>query len=231
MGYSEEEIASDQWKAERAEKELSAGFPTLHAHALLGLWGAFERFIEDVFVAMVVDSPEVLEGNWFAKLKLPLRIALSQGEERARAILLEVARTTGADSKSGVNQFENVLDYVGLDGATPKNVSDAVYRAQQIRHVWAHRGGVADAQFVSKCPDRASVGDKLMIDIAEFLTYMHGLHMYGWVIVNRHLVKIGEPAVLNECAGYKGTWAEFGLTNSPIASGKGDTKPASADGQ
>lgn len=212
-GFSEEEVSSGKWKALRAEKEISAGFPTLHAHALLGLWGAFERFIEDVFVAAIVDAPESLEGERFAKLKLPLKVALSSGEERARGILFEISRSTGSDSKTGINQFENILNYVGISGVTPANVKDAVFKAQQVRHVWAHRGGVADAQFVDRCPGRASVGDKLMMDIGEFGTYMHGLHMYAILIVNRHLLSCGKPLALSECVGYEGTWVQIGWTD------------------
>ncbi|SIM00928.1 Uncharacterised protein [Mycobacteroides abscessus subsp. abscessus] len=213
LGFSEEQIAGEKWKAARANKEVEAGFPTLHAHALLGLWGAFERFIEDVFVAAIVDAPESLEGERFAKLKLPLKVALSSGEERARGILLEISRSTGSDSKTGINQFESTLDYVGLSGVTPPNVKDAVFKAQQVRHVWAHRGGVADAQFVDRCPGRADIGDKLMMNMGEFGTYMHGLHMYGMLIINRHLANVSEPLVLSECRGYEGTWAQIGWSN------------------
>ncbi|ORB46770.1 hypothetical protein BST43_26555 [Mycobacteroides saopaulense] len=212
-GLTEEEMSSGKWKASRADKEIEAGFPTLHAHALLGLWGAFERFIEDVFVAAIVDAPEILGGEMFAKLKLPLKVALSSGEERARGIMLEISRAAGSDSKTGINQFENILNYVGLSGVTPPNVRDAVFNAQQVRHVWAHRGGVADEQFVGRCPSRAKVGDKLMIDIGEFGIYMHGLHMYGILIMNRHLLNLGEPLVLSECEGYKGTWVQIGWTD------------------
>jgi hypothetical protein len=202
-----------QWKADVAEVEAQAGFPTLHAHALLGLWGAFERLVEDTFVALIVDQPELLESEPFAKVKLPMKAALSSGEERAQAVLYEVTRNAGADKKLGVNQFENVLKYVGMADVVPEKVSDSVFAAQQVRHVWAHRGGTADVQFVERCPKRANVGEKLMIEFEEFAHHMHGLHMYGWVIMNRHLKKIGEALVLNECHGYRGTWASIGVSN------------------
>ncbi|KIM15294.1 hypothetical protein QV65_24575 [Rhodococcus erythropolis] len=85
----------------------------------------------------------------------------------------------------------------------PAKIKNAVFRAQQIRHVWAHRGGTADATFVARCPDRAGIGDKLNMDATEFLHLMHGLHMYGWVIVNRHLRNIGEKPVTAACHGYE----------------------------
>ncbi len=209
LGFSEKEIAADKWKSERAEKERAAGFPTLHAHALLGLWGAFERLVEDIFVAAIVDAPELLEMGKCANLKLPLKVALSAGEDRANAVLREVVRATGSDLKAGINQFENILEYVSLGGPTPDNVITAVFSAQQIRHVWAHRGGVADAKFVDKCPGRAAVGDKLLIDIGEFSRLMHGLHMYGWTIMNRHLRNTGYPPAFKECSGYEGTWDDW----------------------
>ncbi|WP_445278017.1 hypothetical protein, partial [Streptomyces sp. DSM 41033] len=106
-----------------------------------------------------------------------------------------------------MNQFEDVLAYVSLSGVVPENVKDSVFVAQQVRHVWAHRGGSADAQFVERCPGRAKIGEKLMMDIAEFSRYMHGLHMYGWIIMSRYLESLGERVIKRECIGYEGTWA------------------------
>lgn len=207
LGYSDEEIVGNKRKAAIANVEIEAGFPTLHAHALLGLWGAFERLVEDIFVALIAAKPELLEGERFAKIKLPMRAALSSGEERAQAVLYEVTRNSSAPKKLGVNQFEDVLDYVSLSGVVPENVKDSVFTAQQVRHVWAHRGGTADAQFVERCPARAKVGEKLMMDMAEFSRYMHGLHMYGWIIMSRYLESLGERVIKRECVGYEGTWA------------------------
>ncbi|WP_264026818.1 hypothetical protein [Mycolicibacterium insubricum] len=212
LGYTDEEIQPDRWKAGKAEGEIRAGFPTLHAHALLGLWGAFERFVEDTFTALIVAQPELLEGERFARIKLSMRAALASGEERAQAVLYEITRNTSGPKKLGVNQFEDLLDHLSLSGEVPENVKDSVFAAQQVRHVWAHRGGVADAQFVGRYPTRAQVGEKLMIDISEFSRYMHGLHMYGLVIVNRYLKEIDEPPVLKECRGYEGTWESIGLS-------------------
>ncbi|MBB4134066.1 hypothetical protein [Gordonia humi] len=78
LGYSEEETAGHRWKADTAAVEANEGFPTLHAHALLGLWGAFERLVEDTFVALIVDQPELLESEQFAKVKL-IRPGISGG--------------------------------------------------------------------------------------------------------------------------------------------------------
>lgn len=207
LGYTDEEIEGDKRKAAIANREIEAGFPTLHAHALLGLWGAFERLVEDIFVALIATRPDMLEGERFTKVKLPMRAALSSGEERANAVLYEVTRNAAAPKKLGVNQFEDLLAYVSLSGVVPENVKDSVFVAQQVRHVWAHRGGTADAQFVERCPDRAKVGEKLMMGMAEFSRYMHGLHMYGWIIMSRHLESLGEPVIRRECTGYEGTWA------------------------
>ncbi|KIM15295.1 hypothetical protein QV65_24580 [Rhodococcus erythropolis] len=50
-------IEHAEWKAAHAQKEIDAGFSTLHAHSLLGLWGAFECLIEDIFKEAIMLIP------------------------------------------------------------------------------------------------------------------------------------------------------------------------------
>lgn len=49
LEMSDAEIKRAKWKAGRARREVDAGFPTLHAHSLLGLCGALECFVERTY--------------------------------------------------------------------------------------------------------------------------------------------------------------------------------------
>lgn len=204
--------------ARRAEDEARSGFPTLHAHSLLGLWGAFESFIEDLVIAVLHTQPELLDGHPFTKVRIPVSVvSMTDDHERTAAIFYEASKTTGAELALGTTKFERQLKLVGLDGAVPPLVSENIYKAQQIRNIWAHRGGKADTRFVERCPNLGfHAGDRVMLDYQTFSPLMHGLHMYGTVILNRYLESMGREVVFAECPGYKGSLQAKEDTNKKI---------------
>ncbi|WP_374611469.1 hypothetical protein [Gordonia sp. (in: high G+C Gram-positive bacteria)] len=203
-------------KSRDAHREIDADYPVLHAHTLLGLWGALERLIEDIFITSILYEPSLLAHERLSRVKLLVDVILGSGEDRANAILAEFIRTIGADQKKGVGQFEALLKPVLLDGQVPRVVRDSVLLAQQIRHVWAHRGGVADAKFVESCSSRASVGDKLLIGSSEFHHLSDGIQMYGLVVLNRHFLNSGMPIRTTIVPGYEGIWDEIGMGGNDI---------------
>ncbi|ODR24327.1 hypothetical protein BHQ19_16855 [Mycolicibacterium porcinum] len=204
LGMDEDEIRSAEWRAGIAQKEIDAGFPTLHAHSLLGLWGALECLVEDIFRESIKALPELLSGETLSKIKLPVSVLYGPEEDRANLLLFELSRNLGADKRLGVGQFEVILDPVRLGGGVPPKIREAILHAQQIRHIWAHRGGTADGQFVERRPGRARVGERVDMKADEFLPIMHGLHMYALVILNRHMKNLGRAAVAAHCPGYEG---------------------------
>jgi hypothetical protein len=172
--------------------------------------GAFECFVEDLFTATLEAQPELLTSDAFAKVKLPVAMMVG-GEQRDRlqAVLSEVTRASSSDLAQGVSKFERVLAPVGLGGIVPKLIRDAIYEAQQIRNVWAHRGGMADERFVKRCPHLGfDVGETVSLDAPTFLHLMHGLHMYAKVILNRAHDKLGVGRSPGDCVGYEGCMAE-----------------------
>lgn len=196
-----------QWKADRAKMEADAGFPILHAHSLLGLWGALECMIEDLFIASLETRPKLLANEAFAKVKMPVAmLTVADPHERLRAILAEAARSTNSDLGQGASKFERLLKMVSLDGPVPRVIADAVFSAQQIRNIWAHRGGIADAKFIERCPSMgAAAGSRVDMGQEDFGRYMHGLHMYGVVVLNRILRSWDLAEVTTECVGFKGS--------------------------
>lgn len=210
----QDQIERAEQDAERAKKEIDAGFPTLHAHSLLGIWGAFECLVEDVFKATIKADPSLLSGEAFAKIKLPLDILFASDDDRAEAVLSELTRATSSEKSVGITQFERILKPINLGGPVPARVKDAVFLAQQIRHVWAHRGGIADATFVARCPGRAQVGARIDMGMKEFFHLSNGLGIYSFVILNRQFKNVGTPFVIAESPGYEGVFEEVGMTVS-----------------
>ena len=198
-------------KAEKAQKEIDAGFPTVHAHSLLGLCGAFERFIEDLFIAGIASDPSLLSSESFSKVKVPLSVIYGLADEdRNRAILAEASRTAGFDLAGGVTRFERILDLVQLGGQVPAKIRKLVFQAIEIRNVWAHRGGVADARFVETCPDSGyAVGDKIEMKTEVFMPFMYAFNMYAVVIVNRRASQEGGKLIDLELPGFEGSLEEI----------------------
>lgn len=198
--------------ADYARKEIAAGFPHLHAHSLLGVWGAFECLVEDLIAAMLEAHPNVLETPGFEKVKVPASLlAVTSASDQARAIVIEAKRTLGSDLTVGTTKFEKLLGLVGLAGPVPRIIADKVFLAQGIRNVWAHRGGIADARFVMHCPQAGvDVGDRVNLTSGDFLSLMHAIHMYALGIVNRYTARFlarKVPATA-ECPGFEKAWDE-----------------------
>src|SRR5882672_1704588 len=102
-------------EAELAEKECKEGFPLLHGHALVAMWGALETAIEDMLVGILLNEPTVLKKDAFAKVKVTLSdFETKDKEERMRFLLQELGRSLGR--KNGVDAFESLLEHFDLSG-------------------------------------------------------------------------------------------------------------------
>ena len=207
---AEKKIAHADKHAALARVEEEGKYAFLHAQSLLGLWGALECLVEDLFMARLSDEPALLAEDSFRKIRLPVRLLASEdATERFRALVTEMTRATDSDLAQGVGKFERLLEPVGLGGPTPRLIRDAVFNAQQVRNVWAHRAGIADQRFVERCPGLdEKVGERVDLDVEQFMALMHGIHMYGVVIVNRCLALADRPATRTTCPGYERAWDE-----------------------
>ncbi|WP_216911294.1 hypothetical protein [Nocardia noduli] len=205
LEFDEMKISQAEQKASYAKNEVEAGFPTLHAHSLLGLWGALECFVEDILRGMIASDPSLVGSDIYKGIKIPAAVLLQDDVTRSAVIVEEISRHTSASLAHGVDRFERLLKFVGLEGGVPKQIKDAIYEAQHIRNVWAHRAGVADARFVERCPHLGyAVGHRISLSPDLFLRLMHGMHMYGVVIVNRYLNRADVGLLTSECHGYEG---------------------------
>lgn len=148
-------------------------------------------------MARLEDEPSLLGTDAFKRIKLPASLMIeSDASERHRAILSEMARSTDADLAQGTGKFERLLAPVGLGGAVPKPIKDAVFHAQQVRNIWAHRAGAADRRFVERCPNLGfRAGERVDIDLSLYRRLTTGIHTYGFLVGNRCRLVRGLPPV------------------------------------
>ena len=104
-------------EAEFAKEESGKGFPLLHSHTLVALWGAFEAAVEDTIVKILLSEPERLKAQAFARIKISLAdFHASDAEGRVRFLIAELSRNQGPTRRQGVDGFEFLLGLLGLSG-------------------------------------------------------------------------------------------------------------------
>jgi hypothetical protein len=192
----EKELAARKQDAEFAQKELDGGFPLLHAHAVVGVWGAFESALEDALVGMLMNEPDLLQKDAFAKFRIPLaQFESLEKEERIRLLVEELERGHGLARKQGIAGFESLLDCVNLSGAVEPEVTRTLWELSNVRNVLIHRASVADRRLVQNCPWMGlKVGDKVVISHTALRTYHDALTEYLTVILRRLCAKYGIDA-------------------------------------
>jgi hypothetical protein len=192
--------------ARLADSEIASDFPLLHSHAIIGMWGALEAMIEDLAVSWIDHNPSVLSEPTIARIRVPL--AEFQGMEQAdrlRFLIAELQRDLRVDLKSGATKFESLLGAIGLNGPVDKRVRNVLFETQQLRNIFAHRGGVADRRFIANCPQlNYSTGDTVKINSATFVRIYNGLTVYNLIIINRCRATDGLGPVAYEAPGFEG---------------------------
>jgi hypothetical protein len=193
--------------AELAKSEIENDFPLAHSAAIMGVWGALEAMVEDLAICWMMYNPSVLDEPKVAKIKGPLvEFQKMSEEDRLRFLVAELQRDLGSEFKGGANKFESLLGAIGLGGPVDKRVKDVIFEAQNLRNLFAHRGGVADSRFISKCPHlKYSVGDSVRIGYGHYWHILNGLLMYDMIVMNRCRVIDGSPPFTGELPGFEGS--------------------------
>lgn len=138
-------------EAELAENECKTGFPLLHAHALVAMWAALEVAIEDMLVSILLNEPEVLKKEAFAKVRVSLSEFESKNkEERMRFLIADLGRNLGR--RNGVEAFEALLQHFDLSGHVEDDVRKMIWQTHHLRNVVVHRASRADRRLVEACP-------------------------------------------------------------------------------
>lgn len=172
-------------EADFAQKECDDGFPLLHAHTLMGLWGAFEAAIEDMVVGILSNESELLKEPAIGRLRMSVaEYETLDKEERMRAILGEIQRNVSSGAKeSGVGIFQSVLEKIGLAGQVPGDLSKTMWEIQNVRNCLVHRSGIADRRLITNCPWlNLKIGDSVVVKHGELARYVAAMCEYVVVL-------------------------------------------------
>jgi hypothetical protein len=186
-------IAEAKERAAFAKKEMEEGFPLLCAHSLVGLWGAFEAAVDDFLAIWLAAHPADLTDGDTIRLRVSANNLLTLSEQdRVRLVLGELARSLSVEVRMGVSRFEQLLGRVGLSGEVPDDVRRLIFEMQQVRHLWAHRGGRPDEAFLMRCPwMRPDQSGKIKVDIKKLTAYGVATVRYAISIENRAIKRYG----------------------------------------
>lgn len=171
-------------EAELAENERKEGFPLLHAHVLVGMWAALEAAIEDMLVGILLNEPDALKEEAFAKVRIPLaEFETKDKEERMRFLIAELGRNLG--KKNGVDAFETLLQCFHLSGSVDDEDRKMIWQTHHLRNVLVHRASRADRRLVDACPWlQLNVNDPVTISPETLGRCASAI--YGYVVTVAH---------------------------------------------
>lgn len=192
--------------ARLAQSEIESDFPLLQGHAIMGAWGALEAMVEDLAISWIQHNPSVLDKPTIGKIRIPMAEFMGMSEQdRLRFIVTGLQREMGLEFKGGATKFEGLLRAIDLGGPVDKKVKDVIFDTQNIRNVFAHRGGIADSRFVLNCPHlQYSVGDAVKISGDRCHQVMGGLVTYGFIVLNRCRSIEGLSLITKDVPGFEG---------------------------
>jgi len=154
---------------------------------------AFESCLEDFCKGVLTLDPTVIDDKHtdLIKAKYTLRQFLSASDEDRRDVIYQSIENNVGKS-SGVGRYEHILGYLDLSEEVPSPIKDAIYKAQVVRHVWAHRAGIADKEFVDKASHLGfNEGDEVAIALTDLSEYLNALLLYVMIVSNRHRALFG----------------------------------------
>lgn len=193
-----ERITADAAHAEHTTALVKSArdtdFALLHAHTIMGVWGALEAGIEDLVVGWLAQHPRQLADGPLSNVKVVASMFEElPREERMRQLVSDWRR---GKRFIGVKAFESVLELVHLDGSVSDLVRSNLRLMQQYRHLVAHRGGVADQRFVDVCADLGhSPGDQVRINREQMGNMLLACTVYLAEVDDRVLNALGLPPV------------------------------------
>lgn len=152
---------------------------------------AFEACFEDFCKGLLQMDPSVIDDKDLPKPKFTMAQFLSTSEEDKRDVVYESIENA-VGKGNGINRCEGILKYFNLSEAVPLPIKDAFYNAQVVRHVWAHRAGVADKKFLAKAPHLGfNQGDVVSVTMADLTEYLLAVLSYALILINRHRASFG----------------------------------------
>jgi len=162
---TEKEIKETEEIELKITKEVESGLPKLNSHVLVNIWSAFETCFNEYCVLSIVSNPSLAASESMKKIRIPAAyLYQSDPTATASAVLEEVVRSTGASMKGGLGRFTCVLEHLGINVALEPEIRKDFIIASKLRNVIVHRFGIADARFVTECPDvDVEIGQKVLV--------------------------------------------------------------------
>lgn len=155
------------------------------ALAVIATWSAFEAWVQDFVKILMRSDPYILENRAVQERKYSMSDLLAPEADRLDVVYRALYASLGR--KRGVDRYEDLFKVVGLSAAVPPLIKDTFYAAQSVRHVWVHRAGVADAEFVRQAPHLGYLeGELVAIPYKEMSEYMSAVITYAFIVANRH---------------------------------------------
>jgi len=135
-----------------AREQHDVGFSYVHELVIVKLWSILENAIDDLAFERLRE-PDSREHDIFATFEGPLvAFAKAAPDEQSEFLLSKLKVAVKSSLQRGAGRFEAILNPLGLGGGVDSGVAKAFVDLSETRHVIVHRGGMADKQFVSRCP-------------------------------------------------------------------------------
>lgn len=102
----ESDLEQSRKAAALADAEFKNGFPLLHAHSTVAMWGALESTVRDVVVAMLGVEPASAEREPFSRIRIPLvEFERLDAIDRLRFLVSAVERDRNLEFAPGIERF------------------------------------------------------------------------------------------------------------------------------
>jgi len=164
---------------EFSKSEETLGFPYVFSVGTIQLWSILESMVDD-FALHFLKKAECRTFDSIRRIKGPLMefIAASE-EEQAEYLLAQLKQDLGVAFKPGLARFEAILETIEMSGPVRDEVKRAILELSQVRNVFVHRKGLADARLTKLCPWLGvQLGDKVRISESQFQAYGRASYWY-----------------------------------------------------
>lgn len=187
-------IAGMRAESEFCKREVDSGFPTLQSWIVISLWSALESMLRELMIFLLRNHKRFWKGEQISKIKLPIGEFHSMSPSlRAAWVVEQLERASTASVMYSIERFEAPLRAFGLDGKTPKAVSDAIFELGHVRNLFAHNVGKVDNKFRKACPWlSAKLGARLSIKPRQIDLYFYACLSYAPLVLARIAVCVGE---------------------------------------
>jgi hypothetical protein len=170
-----------------AKTELDADFPLLHAHSLIGVWGALESLVGEVVRGWIRHRPSILKSDAFAGVKIPLA-DFHRMKTADRADYLAEAIRPQDGTQRGFQRLEGWLERIELCGPLDDALRRGLIESWEVRNVYAHRRGLADHKARDNCPWRKrewKLGQPIAVSHADYERHTMAIHDYVFELIVR----------------------------------------------